>query len=192
MTATISSKKPISCDLAVFSKAERAAHSELSRRLFAACTGMREMPEGLALFFDTRVLESDLKTWCANEARCCAFAAYEISKDTNGLCLTVRASDEGRVFLRRQYKQILGSSGAPGTPGLSPRLSTIGALLAGMLCLACLVPIVGGFLVARGIVSSFWNPGELVWIGLGLAVSAGWFAFSKWKKRHNVAAGCGC
>lgn len=41
----------------------------------------------------------------------------------------------------------------------------------------------GGFLVARGMISSFWNSGELVWIRLGLLILGGWFAFSRFKKR---------
>ncbi len=188
MTAT-NSIRPIACDLTVFSKDERAAHADLSRRLFAACTGMRELPEGLELFFAGTVLESDVQTWCANESRCCAFAEYKTDRDAAGLRLVVRTGAEGKLYLQSQYRQILGR--ASEKTG-SSHFKAIGALLAAALCLACLVPIVGAFLVARGIVSSFWNPGELAWIGLGLVLATAWLAFSKWKKRGNVALGCGC
>lgn len=49
MTAA-NSTKTLACDLNVFSKDQRAAHVEQSRRLLAACTGMRELPRGLDLF----------------------------------------------------------------------------------------------------------------------------------------------
>lgn len=188
MTAT-NSLRPIACDLTVFSKTERAAHTDLSRRLFAASTGMRELPEGLELFFADSVPESDLRTWCANESRCCAFAGYEAGRDAAGLRLTVRTGAEGKVYLQNQYRTILGRVAEKNQP--ASHFTAIGALIAGALCLACLVPIAGAFLVARGIVSSFWNPGELVWIGLGLVLSAAWLAFSKWKK-SSMAPGCGC
>lgn len=186
MTAA-NSTKTIACDLNVFSKDQRAAHVEQSRRLMAACTGMRELPRGLDLFFADSVLESDLEAWRENESRCCAFAEYEPGRDDTGLRLFVRTDSEGKRYLMNQYKTMGGIFAAEKKPsGLAF------VVAAAALCLVCLLPVVGAFLVARGVISSFWNPGELLWIGIGLVLSGGWIALTKWKRRRSQAASCGC
>ncbi|MCE9597459.1 MAG: hypothetical protein K8S54_05775 [Spirochaetia bacterium] len=53
----------------------------------------------------------------------------------------------------------------------------------------CLIPILGGFVVPKGLIASFWNPGEMFWIALGISVLAIWFGISLFNKRNKKAAG---
>jgi hypothetical protein len=186
MTATNSERKP-ACNLSVFSKAERKAHMELGRRLFAGASGFKETEAGLELLFLPQFPRSDLNAWIAGESRCCSFASYEVIEDSDGLRVAIHTDGEGKKFLRPMYRDLLRTVPSGALSGLAGP----GAILAAVLCLSCLLPVVGGMLAARGLMGSFWNPGEMVWMGLGVGAIALWFGISKWRKRGQSNA-CGC
>ncbi|MBL8020219.1 MAG: hypothetical protein JNM27_11185 [Leptospirales bacterium] len=191
MTATNFLTEPVVCDMGVFAKEERANHIATAARLFSHCISLREVKEGFEIEFDPSIEESEIKTWSQNESRCCKFADYRLTREGGSRKLLVRTSDDGRPYLRQAYQWMLGGK-MVSPPSIKATKVKFGGAIAAILCAACLLPLAGGFLVSRGIVGSFWNPGELVWAGIGLTLVGIWSGISYLRKRKKVSDACAC
>jgi len=72
--ASVETELPASCTLLAMSPAERAAHQQRLEALRKASLLLRETSEGFVFTVDLqRMAVADLRSWMANEQKCCSF-----------------------------------------------------------------------------------------------------------------------
>ena len=114
---------PIVCDLSVFTAEQRAAHLNLTRRVFIDWASRHEtLDDGIAIIIEgneERFLE--VARWASEEHQCCAWLTFSVAihpfaTGTNGrieLRLT-SSSDQGMAFIGGALGQMLAAEPASG------------------------------------------------------------------------------
>ncbi len=188
---TTTNTAPLACDLLAFTPAEREAHIQEAAALRSKMIGFEKIPTGLRVYFASATPVERLRTFAERDRRCCAWlTGVAVSAEDNRKVLQLTTHPEGAAFWINLFMAlpVAEKSSTTGRP-----LLKIGAIAAG-LCLACLLPLAGGVLVARGLIPTGWNPGEGVYLALGGLVLAGWFGLKirQRRKARATGAGCGC
>ena len=100
---------PIACNLAVFTKAERARHIELIAMLKDRVEEMRESTDGYSFRFDAELVRP-LAEWTALETKCCPFLDFEIELEPQPggtAWLRLRGNPEVKEFIRTDFEPLL-------------------------------------------------------------------------------------
>src|SRR5947209_1527424 len=83
--AAASAETPIACNLKALTPAQRARHSELSRKLSAATVEKRELAGGLNFRLSlAEITLPELGEWIDNERKCCPFLDFQVSLECEG------------------------------------------------------------------------------------------------------------
>jgi hypothetical protein len=99
----------IFCNLAVFTKAERARHIELIAMLTERVAGMRESTNGYSFRFDAELV-GPLAEWTTLETKCCPFLDFEIELEPQpggAAWLHLRGNPEVKEFIRTDFQRLL-------------------------------------------------------------------------------------
>jgi hypothetical protein len=94
------------CNLKVFTPAERAHHSQLSRQIQQAKVETIELANGFAFRFqDGSISLAELAEWVSAERKCCPFFDFEIELlGNNGpLWLKLRGKEGVKAFMRDEF-----------------------------------------------------------------------------------------
>lgn len=183
----------LACDLTVFTKEERDAHFAQAGRLRATLTGLAEVGDSTEFYFGPGTDVAALRNFAAQDRRCCGWIQeLSVREETDRSVLVLRASREGMASWTNAF---LGISSAPaGAQPSGPTWKQLTAM-ATVMCLACLLPLVGGLLVTKGLVAAAWNVPEGTYLALGAGVFTIYFARRWWKSRTTdggKAHGCNC
>ena len=134
-----------------------------------------------------------------DEQRCCRFLSQpEVYRETvsghERITLRVQTSPEGASAWMGTFFAL-----AQATPtNVSKRQWLLPTIIAGGLCLSCFLPVIGGLLVARGLMPSSLNISETTYLQIGGVLLAVWFVWKGYRKRivsnkESVASNsCGC
>jgi len=100
---------PIACNLAVFTKAERARHIELIAMLKERVAGMRESTDGYSFRFEAELVRA-LAEWTTLETKCCPFLDFEIELEPQpggAAWLHLRGNPEVKEFISTDFEPLL-------------------------------------------------------------------------------------
>jgi len=97
-------EEPYACNMAALTKAERATHGKVSRRLLGAVEDRRELENGYAFRLPPQALVTAAQ-WVSLERRCCPFFTFaiEAAKDGGPLWLSVTGSRGIKPFIRDEF-----------------------------------------------------------------------------------------
>lgn len=110
---SLASGIPIACNPTVFTKEQRSAHLALSVEAIVRWPARRQvLADGFLFEYEgdeERFLA--LARWAAAEHRCCPWASYTVEmgpfdRNPGTVRVRVRASDEGRTFLKTCYEYV--------------------------------------------------------------------------------------
>jgi hypothetical protein len=191
---------PLACNLTAFTATERAAHHAEAIGFRAQLTGFEQTGHGIQVYFAKGTSAQALKTWALRDQRCCPFLQQvAVRQEPDRVVLEMQTTREGAAFWINLFH------GLTATPSESKATRASHwwqpAAIAAGLCLACLLPLAGGLLVARGLMPASWNFGEGVYLAIGVGLIGLYYIRRFWKKRRTLsgtkgraqdAGGCGC
>lgn len=197
---TPSADENLACDLSVFTPEAREAHIDLAIKLRKAVIGMEQDENGFRVFFNARTDPDEILAFAKDEQRCCGFLkAAAVYRETEAgkerIVLSLKTSVEGAsawtgAFFALAQTPLDPAEKIGGTRSIRWAWpAVIGALM----CMVCVLPIVGTMLVARGLIPAHWNLGEAAYLIAGSVVIAVWLIATKLRRSGEKASrSCGC
>ena len=99
---------PLTCDMDVFTPAEREQHIQTTRELFATVQSIRDVEHGFEFSLpngtDSIVKLAD---FISNERRCCPFLEFtlKIPPENHAISLTLTGPEGTQEFLREEFSE---------------------------------------------------------------------------------------
>ena len=99
---------PLTCDMDVFTPAEREQHIQTTRELFATVQSIRDVEHGFEFSLpngtDSIVKLAD---FISNERRCCPFLEFtlKIPPENNAISLTLTGPEGTQEFLQEEFSE---------------------------------------------------------------------------------------
>lgn len=199
---TLSTNETLVCDLGVFTPETREAHIDLAIKLHKAVIGMEQDENGFRVFFHAGTDPDEILAFAKDEQRCCGFLKEaEVYRETEAgkerIVLSLLTSAGGTSVWTAAFFALAREPLDP-TEKVDRTHSnrwTWPAVIGALMCIACVLPIIGTMLIARGLVPAHWNVGEMTYLIAGAAVIALGFLV-KWLRRSDVknsqSNSCGC
>ena len=201
-----SKNETLACDLTVFTQEERDNHIAKAIDLRNAMIGMEQSSSGFKLFFKPTVKESEILAFVQDEQTCCGFVSdAKVFQDKElgikRLVLSVKASPEDAAAWVGSFYSLSGPIKCEELDTKSKSQTRVwkwSAIFAGVMCFACLLPIIGSGLVARGLMTEYLNFGVVFYFILGASVIGlwvSWKAVRHWKAQNSTEKSsdcCGC
>ncbi|VUD46436.1 hypothetical protein TDB9533_00823 [Thalassocella blandensis] len=189
---TLSTNETLVCDLSVFTSDIREAHIDLAIKLRKAVIGMEQDENGFRVFFHVRTDPDEILAFAKDEQRCCGFLKEaevyrETDSDKDRIMLSLLTSAEGASAWTAAFFALAREPLDP-TEKIGRTHSNRWAwpaVIGALMCMACVLPIIGTMLIARGLIPAHWNVGEMTYLIAGAAVIALWF-FVKWLRRSGA------
>ncbi|HKV46196.1 MAG TPA: hypothetical protein VJT32_16225 [bacterium] len=101
---------PLACDLTVFDDAQRDRHRALAQRVFAACRGARELPDGFIFHFaeEWGTLPTaggvTIAEWISLERLCCPFLSLAVEFGPGrGVSLRITGDEPAKELFRQHF-----------------------------------------------------------------------------------------
>jgi hypothetical protein len=90
------------CNLDAFTREERVAHLERTRRVYSAIRRLREEASGFVFTFRAdEALENEVGLWIAGERRCCSFFRFVLERHRGGIfSVRVTGPETAKAILR--------------------------------------------------------------------------------------------
>ena len=188
----------LACDLTVFSAEDRDAHIKQAIKLRKSMIGEEHTNDGFKVYFRPDANPEEILAFALDEQHCCAFLKEadvyrETVNDKERIVLSLKTSAEGASAWTGAFFALMSSAEQKGahTEGSSGKWAWPTAI-AGVMCMACVLPILGGMLVARGLLPSQWNIGEGFYLLAGGIAIGLWFALKRYRSTRKKANSCGC
>ena len=102
----MNAQTPLSCDLGVFTPAQREAHLVNTTRLIQAVEGVQEIENGYRFVFaNETALISQIAEFIAKERLCCPFLTFtlQVAPANEPLALTLSGPSGTREFLQAEF-----------------------------------------------------------------------------------------
>ena len=95
--------EPLACNKLAQSKAARATHAKVMRRMAEAVQETKELKDGYAFRLPPDALVTTSE-WVALESRCCPFFTFEMELASRGgpLWLRIRGAEGVKAFIRAE------------------------------------------------------------------------------------------
>ncbi|MBX7059888.1 MAG: hypothetical protein K1X75_17630 [Leptospirales bacterium] len=171
----------LACDLTALTEQERKAHLAKAAHLRGSLIGLQEVDGGTEFYFPAGMDISALREFARQEQRCCSWIEeIFVREEAQRSVMILRATPEGRAAWISAF--MANTSAQTPQPSTGPGWKQM-LVAAGAMCLACLFPLVGGILVARGLLPAAWNAGEGTYMAVAAGVIALYFGRSWWKSR---------
>jgi hypothetical protein len=92
---------PIVCDLTALTPTERARRVTLAKKVHAAVTDRRELPDGYTFRLDEqKVIVAEMHDWIGLEGKCCPFLRFALIREGGQMWLNLTGGTGVKDFLK--------------------------------------------------------------------------------------------